>query len=516
MIQKIKTFANIWIQGYEVDVEVDSSKSLPSIEIVWLPDTTIKESKERIRAALKNFWIDLPPRKIILNLAPSDLKKNWTRFDLPMLVAIFLMIMDWNIYNKEDLENFIFFWELWLDGKIKRVNWLLPSVISALQRWYKTFFVPYENYPELKYVEGINIYLVDSVKDIIDFFQEWKEINFVEWGVEDLDSFLSSSQLEVDFADIKWQLFAKRALSVAAAGFHNILMSGSPWCWKSLLSKALQWILPPLNFDEILEISQIYSILWKLWKENPLVNYRPFRSVHHTASSVSIIWGGGNLSPGEISLAHKWILFFDELPEFDRQLMEVLRQPLENRKVTISRVNGVVDYPAEFMFVAAMNPCKCWYYKDPEKSCKCSLNEIKRYQSKISWPILDRFDMILEIPRENIDKILDKWKEESSEQIRERINRAWYMQQKRYKDLNININSQLTSKEIDSYLKLDNESESFLKKSIKALNLSPRVIHRIMKLSRSIADIDWSNDIKTNHIAESLQYRSKSMFVENM
>jgi len=290
-------------------------------------------------------------------------------------------------------------------------------------------------------------------------------------------------------------------------------MIGPPGSGKTMLAKALAWILPPLNFDEIIEISQIYSIIWQLTKEKPLIIQRPFRIVHHTASKVSIIWWWTNLTPWEISLAHKWILFFDELPEFPRSVLETLRQPLEDKIINISRVHGTVQYPAQFMFVAAMNPCKCWYYKDKNKTCSCSINEIKKYQNKISWPLLDRFDIILEVYREDIDKILDKQKNESSKKIKEKVIKAWEIQNKRFKDENINLNSEMNSKHIDKYINMTSEAENFLKIAVKKLNISPRVVHRLLKLARTIADFEWIDIINTNQIAEALQYRSKNMFI---
>jgi len=510
---KIKTIANIGLESYEVIIETDLSKALPGIEIVGLPDTAIKESRERIKSTFKNIWIDLPPRKIILNLAPSDIKKIWTRYDLPMAVAI-LALMYWeNIINKNLLENSLFFWELGLDWSVKRVNWLLPSVIYAYKKGFKNFFVPEENLYELQYIKDINIFPIKNFKQIYEFFIEGKNLEVRQSG-QDIDKLLSKSiyEFEIDFSDIKWHLFAKRALMIAAGWLHNVLMVWAPGSWKTMLAKALQSILPPMNFDEILEVSQIYSIVWKLNKDQPLITKRPFRAVHHTASKVSIIWWWNNLLPWEISLAHKGILFFDELPEFPRSVLEVLRQPLEDKKITISRAHWTVTYPAHFMFVAAMNPCPCGYYKDPEKPCKCSLNQIKRYQSKISWPLLDRFDMILEIPREKIDKILDKTKWESSKKIREKVIKAWEIQQKRFNQETITTNSQMTSRHIDKYVYMQPEAENFLKMAVKNLWLSPRVIHRIIKLARTIADFDWIDKIWQQHIAEALQYRNKSFF----
>ena len=514
MVKKIKTFTNIWLESYEIEVEIDSNKSLPWIEIVWLPDTAIKEAKERIRSSFKNIWIQLPNRKFILNLSPSDIKKVGTRFDLPMAVAILSLIYEWSLTNEKLLNNSIFFGELWLDWTIKRVNWILPSVIWAYKKWYKDFFIPEENIYEVQFIKNINIYPISNFKQIYEYFIQNKRPSKID-NIDNLDNILSklSTWNQIDFSDIKWQVFAKRVLSIAAAGLHNTLMIWPPWSWKTMLAKALANILPPLTFEEIIEVSKIYSIIWKLSKDKPLIVQRPFRIVHHTASKVSIIGWWNNLTPWEISLAHKWILFFDELPEFPRSVLETLRQPLEDKIINISRVHGTVQYPAQFMFVAAMNPCKCWYYKDKEKNCSCSINEIKKYQSKISWPLLDRFDIILEVYRENIDKILEKTPNDPSKKIKEKVIKAWEIQNKRFKEESINLNSEMNAKHIDKYIKMTSEAENLIKTAVKKLNLSPRVVHRLIKLARTIADFEWINIIDTNQIAEALQYRSKNMFI---
>lgn len=512
MIQKVKTFSNIWLEWHEIVVEADSSKSLPTIEIVWLPDAAIKESKERLRSTFRNVWIKLPNRKILLNLSPSDIKKVGTSFDLPMAVAILFLIFEDKITPPED--EYLFFGELWLDGKVKHVNGLLPCVISAMHHGYKHFFVPENNVYELEYVPGIHVYPIKTFEQIVEYFLEWKEFVCISQAKNIEELYQQNNNYEVDFSQIKGQIIAKRALAIAAAGFHNILMVGAPGSGKTLLSKWLPSILPPLGFEEILEVSQVYSIVGKLSKENPLITKRPFRQVHHTASKISITWWWSRLTPGEISLAHKWILFFDELTEFPREVLEVLRQPLEDRNVVISRVSGTIQYPANFMFVAAMNPCKCWYYKDPEKACNCSYIDIKRYQSKISWPLLDRIDMILEIPRENIDKILTNIAEESSESVREKVIKARRIQQKRFLWHTISSNSQITSKHIDELIPLTDECKDFLSHAAKKLTLSTRVVHRTIKLARTIADIQAEEYVAVKHLAEALQYRSKTMFVE--
>ncbi len=515
MIHKVKTFTNLWLQWYKITIEADLNRALPSIEIIWLPDAAIRESKERIRATFRHVNIELPRQKIILNLSPSDTKKVWTSFDLPMAIAILLLIKQDEIKHPDLLFDSIFFGELWLDWEIKRVNWLIPSVINAIQNGYKKFFVPYENIYELEYIPWITIYPLKSFSQIIEYFVYDQEIHSISQA-KNIDNIITNTDnYQTDFEYIKWQIIAKRALSIAVAWLHNILMVWAPWSGKTLLSKALQSILPPLDFQEILEISQIYSVVGKLNKDMPLITSRPFRQIHHTASKISITWWWSNLTPWEVSLAHKWILFFDELTEFPREVLEVLRQPLEDQSIVISRVSGTIHYPANFMFVASMNPCKCWYYKDREKPCVCTHNDIKKYQSKISWPLLDRIDMILEIPRENIDKILDTIKWENSLSIKQKVINAWQIQQKRFAQYDIFSNSQITSKHIDELIPLDQESKNFLSQASKKLTLSPRVVHRTIKLARTIADMQSDEHITINHLAEAMQYRSKTMFIDS-
>lgn len=514
MIQKIRTYTHLWLQWHEIVVEADANNSIPTIEIIGLPDAAIKESKERIRATFRNVGITLPNKKFILNLSPSDLKKVGTSFDLPMAVSLLFLIFEDHVFVPRFFEKTLFFGELWLDGSLKPINWLLPCIVDAVKKWYTTFYIPADNIYEVEYIPGVILYPVAHFHEILEFFLYRKELPKIDYPkkLPEIDHVVSGI---VDFEHIKWLFFAKRALAIAAAWFHNVLLVGAPGSWKTLLSKAIQWILPPLSFEEILEVSQIYSVVWKLHKDQPLILHRPYRQIHHTASKISIVWWGANLTPGEVSLAHKGILFFDELTEFPREVLEVLRQPLEDNIINISRVSGTIQYPANFMFVASMNPCKCGYYKDREKHCTCSFADIKRYQSKISGPLLDRIDMILEIPRTSVDMLLTDVSEESSLSLREKVLSARKIQQQRFSWLSFTANAHMKSQHLHKFVSLDIQCKDFLKEAAQKLTLSPRVIHRILKLARTIADMEFKESVDIPSLAEALQYRNKTFFVES-
>lgn len=513
-IQKIITYAWVWLLASKITVEADANNALPTIEIIWLPDTTIKEAKERIRATFRNVWIKLPPKKIVINLSPSDTKKIWTRFDVPIAVAI-LRLFNPPLSNdacETIISEWAFFGELWLDWTIKEVSWLLPSVLVAKESWVKHFFVPKWNSKEIACLPDIMIYELTNFWQLVDFVQNQQLPPHFTWKMS-LIVHNKENNFAIDFKDIKWHFLVKRALVIAAAWMHNVLLVWPPWSWKTMLAKALLWILPPMSYDEQLEVSKIYSVIGKLNENNPLITTRPLRSVHHTASKIAIAWGWQQMTPWEISLAHRWLLFLDEFPEFPREVLEVLRQPIEDKKITISRAQWSVQYPADFMLVAAMNPCKCWFYNDKEKACTCTYLDIQKYQWKISWPLLDRFDMIIEVPREHIDSLLDNEKSEESSQLQDKVHCAHQQQMKRFVLYNYTTNAQITAKDIQTLIPLSDEAKDFLKQAISSLHISPRLLHRIQRIARTIADLAWSNEVLTGHIAEALQYRARSYFV---
>lgn len=504
MVNKITTATVIGLNAYRVFVEVDVLNSLPKMSIVGLPDTAINEARDRVRSAIKNSGFTFPSKKVVVNLAPADLKKEGSNFDLPIAMGI---LCEEEAVNSELLKDYAFLGELSLDGTLRGVNGVLPLVLGLKEAGVKNVVVPSVNSSEAALVEGINVYGAEHLCDVVNHFVETslKQVHI------DVSSYLKEKSQEeylYDFKDVKGQQKAKRALEIAAAGGHNLLMIGSPGSGKTLMAKCFASILPPLELQEALELTKIYSICGFLSDDEPLMTKRPFRAVHHTASSNGIIGGGSNPKPGEITLAHRGVLFLDEMVEFPRNVLEVLRQPLEDGEIVISRAKNSIKYPAQFMLLGAMNPCPCGYLGDKEKQCTCSDYQINRYLSRLSGPLLDRIDLQIEVSRLTPQELMNvNQEEESSALIRERVVKARKIQAERYKNDGILTNSELTSKLVKKYCQIDKPSSELMKVAVVKYQLSGRRYDRVLKIARTIADLDGSKDILQNHLMQALQYR---------
>ncbi len=505
MVTKAITATTVGISAFKIEVEVDVINSLPNISIVGLPDNSVNEAKERVHSAIKNSGFTFPLGRVIVNLAPADIRKEGTNFDLPIAIGI---LKEQGINIPDDL-TIGFIGELSLDGSLRAVNGVLPLVLGLKEHGVNTVFVPIENAKEAALVQGIKVFGAKHLVDVVAHFED----SPLSETVVDIDKYLEENAFtdySFDFKDVKGQQKAKRALEIAAAGGHNLLMSGSPGSGKTMMAKCMASILPPLELQEALELTKIYSISGLLTPDRPLMTKRPYRPVHHTASPNGIIGGGTNPRPGEITLAHRGVLFLDEMVEFPRNVLEVLRQPLEDGEVVISRSKNSIKYPCNFILLGAMNPCPCGFLGDKEKQCTCADYQIQRYKSKLSGPLLDRIDLVINVPRLTTEELINTNVEaEPSAVIRERVIKARKIQAKRYEHDGILTNSELNAELVKKYCKLDDASAQIMKMAAQKYQLSGRRYNRVLKIARTIADLAGAENIEATHLTQALQYRTE-------
>ena len=501
MIAKIQSYALSGLKGIPISIEVDVNNGLPALDIVGLGDAAIKEAKERVRSAIKNSGRTVPTRKITVNLAPADVKKEGSSFDLSLAIGILKATGQ----LVAEVGDTVFLGELSLDGSLRRINGVLPTVIAAATDGLKKFIIPKDNVKEATFVEGITVYPAENLAEVIDHLSGLKEIEPVKH--EEYSQVSSNGIYDCDISLVKGQKVAKRALEIAVSGGHNILFVGAPGTGKTMLAKCIPTIMPDMTFSEALETTKIHSVAGILKDSDGIVYRRPFRSPHHTATTVSMTGGGTNLKPGEISLAHNGVLFLDEMPEYARGTLEALRQPLEDGVINVSRVSGTVTYPANIMLCGSMNPCPCGNYGSAEKVCTCSPSQIVKYKAKISGPLLDRIDIQVSVDEVKYSELTASEKSSTSEEVRHRVNRVRQIQKERYKNDGILTNSEMGEKQIAKYCRLSSECESILKSAYENLKLSPRARSRIIKVARTIADMSLSEAILPEHIMEAVSYR---------
>ena len=500
MFAKIASLGLFGLNAFPVDVEIDISRGQPQFEIVGLPDAVVRESRERIRAALRACGISFPVAAVMVNLAPADTRKSGSVHDM----AIFMAILHAMKLVGDCLDGCAFIGEISLNGDIRRINGVLPMVMLAREKGMKAVFVPADNAQEASVIDGIEIYSVSHASELISHFTDEKKLAPCDRYIPPEAAYTDT----LDFSDVRGQQSAKKALEIAAAGGHNALLIGSPGSGKSMLSKRIPSILPPLTFEESLETTKIHSISGLITQENPVVTRRPFRAPHHTISSAGLAGGGTVPHPGEVSLAHNGVLFLDELAEFDRRTLEILRQPLEDRRVTIARASGTVTYPCTIMLVGAMNPCPCGYYGHPKRKCTCNPNRVAQYLSRISGPLLDRFDLHIEVAPVEYEDLSAKANEEPSAEIRRRVIAARKIQEERFRGTGITCNALITPDKRQEFCPIDEGAEKVMRDVFDRLGISARAYDRILKVARTIADLDGSEVIHRQHIAQAAQYRT--------